>query len=92
MIQLGQDPVRYKVLVSAMAIDTYTEHIAEIFNEADILLETLSVCLSCAQKMKNELANPTNKNQLSIAFENLYNSIINMTESASLFNPVSPYL
>jgi len=36
--------------------------------------------------------NPSNKNQMAIAFENLYNSVINMTESASLFNPNSPYL
>jgi hypothetical protein len=36
--------------------------------------------------------NPSNKNQMTIAFENLYNSVINMTESASLFNPNSPYL
>ena len=75
-----------------MAVDTYTEHIAYIFNEADTLLEALSVCLSCAQKMKRELTNPTNRNQLNIAFENMYNSVINMTESVSLFNPNSPYL
>jgi len=42
--------------------------------------------------MKNDLSNSTNKTQLNATFENLYNSLINMTESASLFNPNSPYL
>ena len=40
-----------------MAIDTYTQSISEIFDEADSLLEILSICLSCAQKMKNEMKN-----------------------------------
>ena len=38
-----------------MAVDTYTENIVYIFNEADTLLEALSICLSCAEKMKKEL-------------------------------------
>ena len=38
-----------------MAIDTYTQSVSEIFDEADSLLEILSICLSCAQKMKHEI-------------------------------------
>lgn len=35
-----------------MAIDTYTEHIGEIFNETDSVLECLAICLNCGVNLK----------------------------------------
>ena len=55
MFQIGNETPHYKILVAAMAIDTYTQSVSEIFDEADSLLEILSICLSCAQKMKQEM-------------------------------------
>jgi len=55
LFQIGSDSPQYKILVAAMAIDTYTQSVCEIFDEADSLLEILSICLSCALKMKNEM-------------------------------------
>ena len=55
MVQIGNESPHYKILVAAMAVDTYTQSISEIFDEADSLLEILSICLSCAQKMKHEM-------------------------------------